>query len=88
MSHFYSTLKGNKGGATRCGSKSSGIVANAFGWDLGGRVQMRHDSKRDIDIVELYYTRNNNSTSKLVASFTVIDGELKCIQTDYPELLI
>ena len=32
MAHFYGTLKGSRGEATRCGSKSSGLVAYAASW--------------------------------------------------------
>lgn len=88
MSHFYSTCQGHRGQATRTGSKSSQTTAEAFGWDLGGRVVMRHNKQTGCDEVHLYTTRDNNSLSKLVASFTVIDGELKCLQTELPELLL
>lgn len=33
MSHFYGTLKGSRGQATRCGTKDSGIMASAQSWD-------------------------------------------------------
>ena len=32
MSHFYGTLKGARGEATRCGSSSSGITTTAASW--------------------------------------------------------
>jgi hypothetical protein len=32
MSHFYGTLQGNRGQATRCGSKASGVSTYAAGW--------------------------------------------------------
>ncbi len=33
MSHFYGYLQGNKGQATRCGSKNSGIKAHIRSWN-------------------------------------------------------
>ena len=32
MSHFYGTLRGNRGEATRCGSKASGLTTHAASW--------------------------------------------------------
>jgi hypothetical protein len=32
MSHFYGTLQGNRGEATRCGSAGSGVRTYAAGW--------------------------------------------------------
>jgi hypothetical protein len=39
MSHFYGTLAGCRGEATRCGSKESGITTHAASWD--GAVRAR-----------------------------------------------
>ena len=88
MSHYYAHIIGSKGPATRCGSKKSGITASAFGWDLGGTVECRYNEKLDTDIIYLYTTRNNNRTRSLVAAFAVIDGNLTCLNTNYPELLL
>ncbi len=33
MSHFYGTLKGDRGAVTRRGTKASGISASAQSWD-------------------------------------------------------
>ena len=38
MSKYYGTLQGNRGEATRCGSKDSGITTDAAGW--GGAVRV------------------------------------------------
>ena len=32
MSHFYGTLQGNRGEATRCGSKASGMLTYCASW--------------------------------------------------------
>ena len=32
MSHFYGTLQGSRGEATRCGTANSGLVTYAAGW--------------------------------------------------------
>ena len=33
MSHFYGTIQGNKGEATRCGTKDSGMTTYCASWD-------------------------------------------------------
>ena len=38
MSHFYGTLEGNRGKATRCGTKSSGMVTYTAGWKGAIRI--------------------------------------------------
>ena len=39
MSHFYGSIKGNRGEATRAGTKKSGYVSKAASWE--GAVQVR-----------------------------------------------
>ena len=55
MSHFYSTLEGNRGKVTRCGTKGSGITTHAASWSGAVRVELWHDddSGRDWALVEL-----------------------------------
>lgn len=43
MSHFYGTLKGTRGEATRCGSKSSGLRVVAASWSGAIAVLVWHD---------------------------------------------
>jgi hypothetical protein len=38
MAHFYGRLQGNRGEATRCGVKSSGIMATVETWESVLRV--------------------------------------------------
>ena len=44
MSHFYGTLQGNRGQATRCGSKASGIETVAASWQGCVRVRVWYDA--------------------------------------------
>jgi len=55
MSHFYGTLQGNRGQATRCGTKESGLIVTAAGWEGAIRVYLQYDEKADRDryIVDL-----------------------------------
>jgi len=49
MSHFYGTLQGQAGRATRCGSKRSGLTTYAAGWGGAVRVHVFQDSDTDED---------------------------------------
>lgn len=55
MAHFYSSIQGSRGEATRCGTKSSGVRSYVQGWT--GRIEsdMRYDedTKRDEGWVNL-----------------------------------
>lgn len=42
MAHFYAEIKGQRGPATRMGSKNSGIRAHIRGWNHGVRVEGTH----------------------------------------------
>ena len=43
MSHFYGSVKGNRGEATRGGSKYSGYTSYCAGWGGGIKVNLWHD---------------------------------------------
>lgn len=44
MSHFYGIISGNRGEATRGGSKDSGYRATAASWQGSVRVYLHHNS--------------------------------------------
>ena len=88
MAHFYGTVQGNRGEATRTGSKNSGMYAEAKGWDLGGAVTTKYNPDLSTDVVSFYTTRGNGRTRSLVVSFAVIEGKLTCLETNYPEILL
>lgn len=53
MSHFYETLKGNRGPATRCGTKGSGMHVQAASWDGCVDVQLFVEDGIDTAVVRL-----------------------------------
>lgn len=63
MAHFIGYLLGNRGEASRLGTKSSGITASAQGWSIGGRVEVTYDPNSNCDIVRFYKT--NGSSEKV-----------------------
>ncbi len=48
MSHFYAEILGNRGGASRTGTKESGMYAHIRGWHLGIKVVLVHEDGRDV----------------------------------------
>ena len=53
MSHFYAVIHGNRGEATRCGSKGSGITTTAAAWSGAVRVILDHDEKTGTDMAHV-----------------------------------
>ena len=49
MSHFYASIEGQAGPATRCGSKKSGIVAWAASWSGRVALYLVHDPETGKD---------------------------------------
>ena len=52
MSHFYGTLQGSRGQATRCGTKNSGVSTVAAGWK--GAVETFVTEVDGVDHYEVY----------------------------------
>lgn len=64
MAHFYSKIKGQKGEATRCGGKTSGMDASVNGWESGIRVRAGYDSLNDKDVFYIYATYGSHASGK------------------------
>ncbi len=54
MSHFYGTLQGARGRATRCGTRTSGVRVEAAGWQGAIEVHVFADEETGED---RYYVR-------------------------------
>lgn len=53
MAHFYGTLQGARGEASRLGHKSSGLQTVAASWNGAVRVSLEHRDGKDYATVEL-----------------------------------
>ena len=60
MSTFYGTLTGNKGTATRCGSKDSGIRASVQSWN--GSVMTALSFRGDDLMVQVSWSEDSRAT--------------------------
>jgi hypothetical protein len=70
MAQFYAEIQGNRGEATRMGSKDSGISGHIRGWNIGARVVCTHEDGRDVVRVFKTSGSNGHGSSKLIAEFT------------------
>ena len=55
MSHFYGTVKGTNGKATRCGDKGSGMESYAASWQgaVKASIHFKSQTGEDLAVVEL-----------------------------------
>jgi len=60
MAQYRGTLQGNRGDASRLGSKASGLRAVANGWDIGGSVVAYYDEEAKEDRVSFAITGGSN----------------------------
>ena len=64
MAQFYATIRGNRGEATRIGSKDSGITGHIRGWHVGAKVTVDHENGKDI--VRVYKTDGSRGFGKRI----------------------
>ncbi|AYB70601.1 hypothetical protein SEA_SERENDIPITOUS_60 [Mycobacterium phage Serendipitous] len=84
MAQFRGTVQGNRGEASRLGSKNSGLDVSASGWNVGCKVTVRHEDGRDV--VRVWRTTGSNGyghSTKLIASFA--DGDPATHLGDIPD---
>lgn len=76
MSHFYGSIKGTKGEATRCGDKQRGYRAVAAGWGGAVEVTLEHRVQRGVVGVDMFHVRLINWGSSNGDSFLLASGPL------------
>ncbi len=60
MAQFYAEIQGNRGEATRMGTKNSGIRGHIRGWNVGVRIEGSHG---DRDTFDVYATSGSSGRS-------------------------
>lgn len=69
MSHFYGTMQGSRGEATRCGTKTSGLTVTAASWKGAIKTVLFVDDKgRDCFRVEQMPWHNGDGIVETVAT--------------------
>ena len=76
MAHFYASIQGGRGEATRTGTKASGIGGHIRGWNVGVKVESMSDSGQG-DEIAVFITTGSNRTraDRLVGQVRVVNGE-------------
>lgn len=86
MAQFYADIQGNRGGASRMGSKDSGISGHIRGWHVGGRVACNHDDASGKDHVTVELTGGSSGHSVIglgsIVVATCVEGERPVINCD------
>jgi hypothetical protein len=50
MAQFYAEIQGNRGQASRMGTKATGIWGHIRGWNIGAKVELYYDKKTDSQV--------------------------------------
>lgn len=66
MAHFRAVIKGQRGEASRLGSKTSGLKAVVNGWTVGCMVEARREG--DKDVFRVYKTNGSNGTGHMLVT--------------------
>ena len=72
MAHFYGEVGGRaKTRGSRCGTKSSGMVAHIRSWNKGIEIQCWYDDVNNRNVFRIYKTNgsNNSHNRELIHEF-------------------
>lgn len=64
MAQFYAEVQGNRGPASRMGSKDSGMWGHIRGWHVGCKVRCYYDEALKGDVIEVYRTGGSSGSSQ------------------------
>jgi len=75
MAQYYADIQGNRGRATRMGTKKSGMDGHIRGWNIGARVFMRFnkETQQDECTIDLTSGSSVSCRSKRLGTFTIKD---------------
>lgn len=59
MAHFRGTIQGNRGEASRLGTKKSGLLADLNGWNIGVKINCFVGINGE-DVIHVYKTSGSN----------------------------
>jgi hypothetical protein len=73
MAQFYADMQGNRGSASRMGTKDSGMHSHTRGWDVGVRVSMVHVNGKDVAHVYLTSGSNGSKGERYLGCYEATD---------------
>jgi len=87
MAHFRATIEGNRGRASRLGTKKSGLEITVNGWHIGVDIWVRYDEKTDQDIITIHRTcgSGGESTARHIATIYEKQRPASC---DDPNIIL
>lgn len=74
MAHFYATIQGSKGEASRMGGKESGIKSATASYQGCVRVSLSYDEKTGKDIANVTLDYWNGAGTSRTLYFGPVDG--------------
>jgi len=66
MAHFRGTLQGNRGLASRLGTKTSGLTATVRGWEIGVQLEAIYSPSNKNDEINIYVDGGSNNTDRVL----------------------
>ena len=79
MAQFRGTIQGSRGETSRLGHKTSGLLLQANGWDLGAEVSLRwnEEKQRDELSICINHGSNGNGLKVPLGIFVLEDGSIE-----------
>lgn len=66
MAQFRATIKGQRGEASRLGSKNSGLSTTTDGWNIGASAWLHHEAGDKEDVLEIGITGGSHDREAMV----------------------
>ena len=76
MAHFYADIQGDRGTATRTGTKNSGINGHIRGWGSGINIRAIYNSETNKDIFLISITGGSNNPTIKERIFTLTENKI------------
>jgi hypothetical protein len=83
MAHFFGSVIGRAGKATRLGTINSGLDVTAASWQ--GAISVRLYARCDIDMALVYFRRWHGAGSETVIYDGPVSGYPAAVSTEYRE---
>ena len=77
MAHFIGNVRGQRGAASRIGSKAKGLIVNCNGWEAGIRIEANHNPQTGRDIFTIFATTGSGYGSEFEIGKVTTDGSGK-----------
>jgi hypothetical protein len=83
MSHFYSSIQGGKGKATRCGHKTTGIKAMARCHEVTLNVTGTHRHESNEDVFDIHLSIDSSHANSFHPLRIIFNGDTRTLSVDH-----